>query len=61
MQVGDLVKLKPGAAFGSNFGERVGLVIEHDSGEDRYYKIMWTGPWYTWEEVCNLEVISASR
>ena len=60
MQVGDLVKLKPERVT-YTLGERVGLVIERDSEEDRYYNIMWFGPWYTWEEFCNLEVISASR
>ena len=61
MKVGDLVKMRPGAAERSNFGCGVGLIVEHQGEtkgwEDCYYKIMWPGPWFTWEDVCNLEVV----
>jgi hypothetical protein len=37
------------------------LIVEHQGEtkgwEDCYYKIMWSGPWFTWEDVCNLEVV----
>ena len=62
MKVGDLVRMRPGAdADRSNFGCGVGLIVEHQGEtkgwEDCYYKIMWSGPWYTWEDVCNLELV----
>ena len=63
MKVGDLVKLKPGPeADRSNHGGGVGLIVEHQGEskgwEDCYYKVMWSGPWFTWEDVCNLVVAS---
>ena len=56
MKVGDLVKLRPGVEGPPG----VGLIMQHE-GEtkgwaDCYFKVMWSGPWYTWEDVCNLEV-----
>ena len=54
--------MRPGPeADRSNHGCGVGLIVEHQGEtkgwEDCYYKIMWPGPWFTWEDVCNLEVV----
>ena len=62
MTVGDLVRMRPGpVADRSNHGSGVGLIVEHlgeaKGWEDCYYKIMWSGPWFTWEDVCNLELV----
>ena len=58
MKLGDLVKMRGGMDGQTG----VGLVVQHQGEtkgwEDCYYKIMWSGPWYTWEEVSNLEVVS---
>jgi len=65
VQVGDLVKMRPGDADRSIHGCGVGLIVEHQGEskgwEDCYYKVMWSGPWFTWESVAELEVVSASR
>ncbi len=58
MRVGDLVRMRAPAR---GPGTGVGLIVQHE-GEtkgwyDCYFKVMWSGPWFTWEEVCNLEVV----
>ena len=62
MKVGDLVRMRyrtDGRIRREPTG--VGLIVEHQGEtkgwEDCYYKIMWSGPWFTWEDVCNLEVV----
>jgi hypothetical protein len=65
VKVGDLVRMRPDVArvrsARRNPGSGVGLIVEHQGEtkgwEDCYYKIMWSGPWFTWEDVCNLEVV----
>ena len=63
MQVGELVRLRHGT--GDENTQGVGLIVQHQGEskgwEDCYYKVMWSGPWYTWEDVCNLELVNANR
>jgi hypothetical protein len=62
VKVGDLVKLRR-IQTARNTGNGVGLIVQHQGEpkgwEDCYYKVLWggQGPWYTWEDVCNLETI----
>ena len=57
MKVGDLVRMR----YCTDGRTGVGLIVQHEGEtkgwDDCYFKVMWSGPWFTWEEVCNLELV----